>query len=89
MPALKHVCTDHPVLVYKTCEIEQTVLRLFSCLPPTTQPTQVVHLFQSLISAFALCLNYLYTSKPSLLPLLVITVVSLDTRRPFVKVQKP
>ena len=23
--------TDHPVLVYKTCEIERTVLRLFSC----------------------------------------------------------
>jgi len=28
----KHVHTDHPVLVYKTCEIERTVLRLFSCL---------------------------------------------------------
>ena len=28
------LCTDHPVLVYKTYEFERTVLRLFSCLPP-------------------------------------------------------
>ena len=28
------LCTDHPILVYKTYESEQTVLRLFSCLPP-------------------------------------------------------
>ena len=34
----KHVRTDHPVLVYKTCEIEQTVPRLFSCLPPSQSP---------------------------------------------------
>ena len=27
--------TDHPVLVYKTYESEWTVLRLFSCLPPS------------------------------------------------------
>ena len=33
----KHVCTDHPVLVYKTCEIEWTVLRLFSCLSLTIE----------------------------------------------------
>src|SRR5712691_1660840 len=26
--------TDHPVLVYKTCEFSGIVLRLFSCLPP-------------------------------------------------------
>jgi len=34
----KHVCTDHPVLVYKTCEIERTVPRLFSCLPLSQSP---------------------------------------------------
>src|SRR5260221_13502324 len=28
--------TDHPVLVYKTCELSGIVLRLFSCLPPTS-----------------------------------------------------
>src|SRR5260221_8466300 len=28
--------TDHPVLVYKTCEFSRIVLRLFSCLPPTS-----------------------------------------------------
>src|SRR5260221_2001653 len=28
--------TDHPVLVYKTCEFSGIVLRLFSCLPPTS-----------------------------------------------------
>jgi len=40
----KHVRTDHPVLVYKTCEIERTVLRLFSCLPPLLSlPAYTLH----------------------------------------------
>src|SRR5712691_6217907 len=30
--------TDHPVLVYKTCEFSGIVLRLFSCLPPRVLP---------------------------------------------------
>ena len=30
--------TDHPVLVYKTCEFSGIVLRLFSCLPPRVPP---------------------------------------------------
>src|SRR5258707_9416265 len=30
--------TDHPVLVYKTCEFSRIVPRLFSCLPPTSPP---------------------------------------------------
>src|SRR5260221_5048353 len=30
----KGLCTDHPVLVYKTCESSGIVPRLFSCLPP-------------------------------------------------------
>src|SRR5258707_15293931 len=30
--------TDHPVLVYKTCEFSRIVLRLFSCLPPRVPP---------------------------------------------------
>ena len=74
----KHVCTDHPVLVYKTCKIEQTVLRLFSCLPPTTQPSQVIHLSQPFTSTCPLP-QLPPHSKPSLLSLLVITVVSHDT----------
>src|SRR5260221_9160468 len=32
------LCTDHPVLVYKTCEFSGIVPRLFSCLPPTSPP---------------------------------------------------
>src|SRR5260221_14362653 len=30
--------TDHPVLVYKTCEFSGIVPRLFSCLPPRVPP---------------------------------------------------
>jgi len=43
----KHVCTDHPVLVYKTCKIERTVLRLFSCLPPPLSPQSFTSLSYS------------------------------------------
>jgi len=59
----KHVCTDHPVLVYKTCEIEQTVLRLFSCLPPTIEPLQAQFLFALLtlyIAHLCLLISYLH-----------------------------
>jgi len=57
----KHVHTDHPVLVYKTCEIERTVLRLFSCLPSTIEPLQAQFLFALLILYVAhLCLLVSY-----------------------------
>ena len=57
----KHVRTDHPVLVYKTCEIEQTVLRLFSCLPLTIEPLQAQLLLALLILYVAyLCLLISY-----------------------------
>jgi len=50
----KHVRTDHPVLVYKTCEIEQTVLRLFSCLPPSLSlPAYTLHSQSSTLPIFA------------------------------------
>jgi len=57
----KHVHTDHPVLVYKTCEIEQTVLRLFSCLPLTIEPLQA-QLFLALLTLYIahLCLLVSY-----------------------------
>jgi len=68
----KHVRTDHPVLVYKTCEIERTVLRLFSCLPPTIEPLQA-QLYFALITLYIahLCLLISY------LHLKYIIVVSL------------
>src|SRR5712691_1687156 len=34
----KGLRTDHPVLVYKTCEFSGIVPRLFSCLPPRVPP---------------------------------------------------
>ena len=59
--------TDHPVLVYKTHEFEQTVLRMFSCLPPPLEPTQLITFklltFSLLTLALAhllLFINYLY-----------------------------
>ena len=59
--------TDHPVLVYKTCESERTVLRLFSCLPPTLDPHSLLAFklltFSVLCLALAhllLYINYLY-----------------------------
>jgi len=59
----KHVRTDHPVLVYKTCEIERTVLRLFSCLPPTIEPSPA-QLYLALLALYIahLCLlaSYLH-----------------------------
>jgi len=69
----KHVRTDHPVLVYKTCEIERTVLRLFSCLPLIIEPLQVqlfVALFVLYIAHLCLLISYLhlkYTIVASLL----------------------
>jgi len=59
----KHVCTDHPVLVYKTCEIERTVLRLFSCLPSTIEPIQAqlfFALFTLYIAHLCLLISYLH-----------------------------
>ena len=59
----KHVCTDHPVLVYKTCEIEQTVLRLFSCLLSTIEPIQAqlfFALFTLYITHLCLLISYLH-----------------------------
>jgi len=59
----KHVCTDHPVLVYQTCEIERTVLRLFSCLPPTIEPLQAqlfLALFVLYIAHLCLLVSYLH-----------------------------
>jgi len=59
----KYVHTDHPVLVYKTCEIEQTVLRLFSCLLPTIEPTQAQLCFTLLtlyIAHLCLLISYLH-----------------------------
>jgi len=69
----KHICTDHPVLVYKTCEIEQTVLRLFSCLPPTIEPLQAQLFFALLVLYVAhLCLlaSYLHLKYILVVPLL-------------------
>jgi len=56
----KHVRTDHPVLVYKTCEIERTVLRLFSCLPPSLSPHNL-----PLLSYFSLYLKFSFGSVTS------------------------
>jgi len=57
----KHVRTDHPVLVYKTCEIEQTVLRLFSCLPPIIEPPSLYLALAILyIAHLCLLLSYLH-----------------------------
>ena len=59
----KHVCTDHPVLVYKTCKIEQTVLRLFSYLPSTIEPIQAqlfFALFTLYITHLCLLISYLH-----------------------------
>jgi len=57
----KHVRTDHPVLVYKTCEIEQTVLRLFSCLPLTIEHLSLYLTVLLLnISLLILWINYLH-----------------------------
>jgi len=76
----KHVHTDHPVLVYKTCEIEQTVLRLFSCLPPPLSPHKFTFLSPSF--AFTLCISSFgsitSTFKPLSLPTALHKVVSRD-----------
>src|SRR5260221_9426952 len=48
--------TDHPVLVYKTCEFSGIVLRLFSCLPPrvpTIEPISPLLFF----ILFCLCVS--------------------------------
>jgi len=76
----KHVRIDHPVLVYKTCEIERTVLRLFSCLPPalslpaytlhlqsSTLPTSVYSSVTSTSNMLSL-LRYYYNSSESRYP---------------------
>src|SRR5260221_7496158 len=50
--------TDHPVLVYKTCEFSGIVLRLFSCLPPrvpTIEPISPLLFF----ILFCLCASQL------------------------------
>jgi len=68
----KHVCTDHPVLVYKTCEIERTVLRLFSCLPPTIEPLSLyIVVFLLNISLLILWINYLHLKYYVVTPLLL------------------
>ena len=51
--------TDHPVLVYKTCEFEQTVLRLFSYLPPPLEPTQLILFKLFAFSLLALAIAHL------------------------------
>ena len=51
--------TDHPVLVYKTCESERTVLRLFSCLPPSLEPTQLIIFKLFAFSLLALAIAHL------------------------------
>ena len=53
------MCTDHPVLVYKTCEFEQTVLRLFSCLPPPLEPSQLIAFKLLAFSLLALAIAHL------------------------------
>ena len=76
----KHVCTDHPVLVYKTCKIERTVPRLFSCLPPPLSPHKSIYLSQSFASTlytFAFG-SITSTSSPLSLPTALNKVVSLD-----------
>ena len=46
--------TDHPVLVYKTCEFSGIVFRLFSCLPPRVPPlSPLAHSCSSSSVAFA------------------------------------
>ena len=50
MPTLKYLC-DSPVLVYKTCEIQWTVLRLFSCLPPLHWTPKPNSIFSTLLSS--------------------------------------
>jgi len=84
----KHICTDHPILVYKTCEIEQTVPRLFSCLPLLLSPHKSTYLsqsFASILPTFAFG-SITSISSPLLLPTACNKVVSLDThclqRRP-------
>jgi len=75
----KHVRIDHPVLVYKTCEIEQTVLRLFSCLPPPLSPQSFTSLSYSLLylkSSFGSVTST--TNTLSLLLAAYHKVVSLD-----------
>ena len=59
--------TDCPVLVYKTCESERTVLRLFSCLPPPLEPTQLIvfklfafSLLTLAVAHLLLYINYLH-----------------------------
>jgi len=57
----KHVRTDHPVLVYKTYEIERTVLRLFSCLSLTIEHLSLYLTVLLLnISLLILWINYLH-----------------------------
>src|SRR5260221_2777545 len=48
--------TDHPVLVYKTCELSGIVLRLFSCLPPTSPTIEPLSPLLFFI-LFCLCLS--------------------------------
>ena len=76
----KHVRTDHPVLVYKTCEIEQTVLRLFSCLPPPLSPHKFTSLSQSFVSTLRISSSgsITSTSKPLSPPTALYKVVSRD-----------
>jgi len=56
MPTL-NLRTDHPVLVYKTYEFSGTVLRLFSCLPPSST---LEHTIQALLYFLALHILLLY-----------------------------
>src|SRR5712691_2851778 len=48
------LCTDHPVLVYKTCEFSGIVLRLFSCLPPRVPTIEPI---SPLLFFILLCLS--------------------------------
>src|SRR5712691_5719596 len=52
--------TDHPVLVYKTCEFSGIVPRLFSCLPPrvTIEPIPLPVFFALLCIYLAYFLLY-------------------------------
>src|SRR5260221_3085145 len=54
--------TDHPVLVYKTCEFSGIVLRLFSCLPPrvTIEPIPLP-IFVALLCLYLAYWSLLYS----------------------------
>src|SRR5260221_6991523 len=68
--------TDHPVLVYKTCEFSGIVLRLFSCLPPRVPPlSQSLSHSSSHYFAFSLPTSPCYTVTSNFKPLSPLTAL--------------